>query len=126
MYGFGIARLANPTAGGDPAFGTGRFGVPGIVRTGGSADSDGVRDDSMVFVDPTSGQVVVVPQAVGSDPVPPVVPPYIPTPGASMLPAVTPPVLAPPASSGFSISDVPWWGWAAGAGALFFMMKGGR
>lgn len=56
--------------------------------------------------------------------------------GGSIVPPVVPVVTplgtgssagsTPAASSSFSISSIPWWGWAAGAGVALMAMGGGR
>jgi hypothetical protein len=51
----------------------------------------------------------------------------VPTPTQSSVPAdLTASFVMPDFSQGFTFSAVPWWMWAGGAAAAWFLLKGGR
>jgi hypothetical protein len=98
--------------------GSGNFSKTGTVGTG----EIGSWNETWSVGNADTGSVsfTVSPAAAGNPPGAPAATPGISLPGSSSSAAVV--------SSGFDLSSIPWWGWAAGAGVavLAFSGKGGR
>lgn len=94
------------------------------------------------YYDPVTKTVTPVGGTPGPTPIPVAVQPAAPTPQWAPPPIAARPAvvagepgatstLAPvtgglPTVAGFDLSKIPWWGWAAAAGAVVFMFGGGR